>query len=204
MSTPIEKDNITKWILIISSGLFFLAYLSNILYYPIFLDSDYNYGIPMAFIIIIFILIEPFAFYAVIFNFYLTNFHLILWEVWLVPWILILVQSHRKREFWGQKIQISIYIILVFIVLTSAAALELFLVTDDIILKLASQVFWIVPLWLLVWIYGWIIEIPQTLLTTKRINILQAIWVCLFAILSALAINYIGNFFLEVYVYPIF
>lgn len=198
-----DKTNTIKWFLIVSSGLIFLAYLSIVLYFPIFLDSDYDYGVPMVFIVILFFLIEPIAFYVVIYNFYQLHFHLILWEIWLIPWFLILHQTHKKHDVWDQKTQISSYIILVIIVLVSAATLQFFFPIDDITLKLAAQIYWIVPLWLLVWTYGWIIDIPQTLISFKRISILQAIWVCLFVILSVMAIFFIGTFMLDSVVLPI-
>ncbi|MHA2244873.1 MAG: hypothetical protein ACXADY_07875 [Candidatus Hodarchaeales archaeon] len=203
MNTSIDKTNSIKWFLIVSSGLIILAYLSIILYFPIFLESDYDYGVPMVFIVIIFFLIEPIAFYIVLFNFYQSYFHLILWEIWLIPWVVILRQTHTKHDIWDQKKQISSYIILVIIVLVSAATLQFFYPTDDIISKLAAQVYWIVPLWLLVWTYGWIIDIPQTLISFKRISILQVIWVCLFVILSVMAIFYVGTLMLERVVFPI-
>ena len=204
MDTNIDKTSLIKWFIVVSSGFAILAYLSNILYFPIFLEDDFDYGVPKVVIVIIFILIKPIAFYIMILIFYQTYFHLLLWQIWLVPWVLVLRQSYKKHKRWDQKTHISSYMILVIIVLIYSAILQFFLTTDDITFKLATQVYWIVPLWLLVWIYGWIIEIPQTLINFKRISLLQTIWVCLFVILSVMAILYVGSFILEVFVYPIF
>ncbi len=204
MSINFDKTTVIKWFIIVSSGFVILAYLSNILYFPIFLEDDFDYGVPKVFIAIIFILIKPIAFSAMIFIFYQTYFHLFLWQIWLVLWVLVLHRTYKMQDVWDYKTQISIHMTLIIIVLIYSAILHFFLPATDIIFKLATQVYWIVPLWLLVWIYGWLIEIPQTLMAFKRISVLQTIWVCFFAILSVMALFYVGSFILEVSVYPIF
>jgi hypothetical protein len=198
MDNITPNPNYRKWFVITSSGVIILSYLAIILHLPHLIDYDWSVtGVHPIVVAIVTLIWEPFFFGFAIFIYYKENFHLILWQLWLIPWTFFLYQIHKNNEKWRQQIQIISYMILIIIVLIISVVLQVFVITDDIVFKLATQVYWIVPLWLIAWLYGWIIEIPHTIIHLKRINVRQALWVCFFAILSIIAVYYLGSFMIE-------
>ncbi|MHA2165816.1 MAG: hypothetical protein ACXAAT_08155, partial [Candidatus Hodarchaeales archaeon] len=56
------------------------------------------------------------------------------------------------------------------------------------------QVYWIIPLWFMIWCYGWLIEVPQDLVLKRKMNLIQLIWFCLFIIVNVYVVLHIGKY----------
>jgi len=205
---PIQTENILKWSFIVICGVIFFAFSGLVLR----LLSDIPYLLDISgyegkmFNDLIVLLSLPIMFIVTIGYFYASNMNLILWVTWEIAWGYFLYLTYRNRMVWSLKSQIISHVILASSALIPFI-LWVVLVTPEIpgipsyddmqIIDpfYSIQVCWIIPLWFMIWCYGWLIEVPQDLVIQRKMNFIQLIWFCLFIIVNFYVILYLGDYF---------
>ena len=195
-----------KWLGIFWLGEIIFAYSAVL---PIFLDTLEQfplrttiYALFAGFYVIILI---PVAFVVTILNFYMSNPNLIIWLIWEIVWIICVYFSHIYQDRRIMKNQATLSFLLGIIAVVPFLFLNLFSapfnpgipgleeiqVLDPFY---TIQICWMIPLWFIVWLYLWVLRIPQELRTQRTLSINQLIWICLFLILNVYVIFFLGEY----------
>lgn len=203
----IQKNNILRWFLIVISGVILFAYsallIELISRIPYLLDISGYSG--KLFTDLIVVLGFPLMFLATIAFFYTSNLQLLFWLSWEIVFGYFLYLTYKNRMVWKLKSQIISHVILAssalipfilwgILVIPEKPGLPSF--SDIQILDpfYSIQVCWMIPLWFMIWCYGWLIEVPQDLVLKRKMNLIQLIWFCLFIIVNVYVVLYLGKY----------
>ena len=197
---------IYKWLLIIFIGTAILSLSTSLLQNTSGLLNFLGYEdkVYVLFTLILTLPLVPIMFIIMISHFYSTNVDIILWVTWEIIWGIILYYEYKNRDLWSQTWQQIIHLILALSALAPFVFWNLFITPQTPGLPAmyympldpfyTVQVAWVFPLWYMIWIYGWLIEIPQNLVKKRKITLNAFIWLLLFLVFNLYVIFYLSEY----------
>lgn len=147
----------------------------------------------------------PIAFLITVGYFYVSHLEHLLWTIWEILWGCALYLTYKNRKIWSLKrqflshVSVASFALIPFIlwnVLVTPEKPGIPMVSDIQVLDpfYTIQVSWIIPLWFVIWCYGWIMDVPRISIKQQKWDLIRLIWLCLFLLIQFYVMFLLGEY----------